>query len=65
MILIRGNRFATEKFSQALQKALNSDQQSNTISKAVQIFTPAVNEIVDTTKERHLYQVMKDLLDFS
>nr|CAB3233517.1 cleavage and polyadenylation specificity factor subunit 2 [Phallusia mammillata] len=60
VILVRGDPLATRKFSESITKLLNSGAGS---TSAVEVFTPAVNEVVDTTKERHIYQVkLKDSL---
>ena len=39
-------------------RSFNSNQGSSASkADAIQVFTPAVNELVDATKERHIYQV--------
>nr|XP_026691028.1 cleavage and polyadenylation specificity factor subunit 2-like [Ciona intestinalis] len=55
VIVVRADTKTTKYYAEAIRKALTSS--------GVEVFTPAVNEVVDTTKERHIYQVkLKDSL---
>ncbi|CAK8692471.1 unnamed protein product [Clavelina lepadiformis] len=60
VILVRGDTKTTKRFADLIKKSLTPATSSSSL---VQVFAPAVNEVVDTTKERHIYQVkLKDSL---
>lgn len=63
VILVRGTPSNTMRFADALRRTLGAEVTAPGLapvassSDAIQVFTPAVDEVVDTTKERHIYQV--------
>ncbi|XP_077966270.1 cleavage and polyadenylation specificity factor subunit 2-like isoform X2 [Styela clava] len=69
VILVRGTPSNTTRLAETIRRTLGGDISAPGLAPlapspdAVQVFTPAVDEVVDTTKERHIYQVkLKDSL---
>ncbi len=54
VILVRGDAEATRRFAAGIKQATSRKNKDT-----IEVFTPLVNQVIDTTKQRHIYQVLR------